>query len=205
MAMYAKKLEEPYVTPEEYLQREREAETRSEYYDGRIVAMSGASWEHNLINSNIAGTLHALMKGKPCYVTSNDLKVRAKKRNSYVYPDTAVICGKPQFESSSDGIALNPIVVVEVLSPSTQARDRREKRDIYQSLESLQAYLLVSQDSPRVALHTRQPDGSWRDVVVVGLESAVAIEPLECSLRMEDVYRNVEFEDEEAESASQNP
>ncbi len=193
MAIFSKEYNEPLYSAREYLDMEHEAETKSEYYDGRIVAMSGASWGHNIINNNISRSLGNQLEKKPCVATSSDLRVRVEKRNRYFYPDTVVICGKPTFEPNSFDSLLNPLVIVEILSKSTSKRDRGDKWKAYQTLESLQAYLLVSQDTPRISLFLRKEDGSWQNAVAIGLGSVLEIEPIGCTLCLEDVYRNVEF------------
>ncbi len=193
MAIYAQSYHEPLLSPREYLEREHRTDTKSEYEEGVLVAMSGASWEHIVINSNLSLSLGSQLKDKNCVVLSSDLRVRAEKRNRYYYPDTVVVCGKPQFEPNSFDSIVNPTMVIEILSPSTAARDKGVKREVYQSLESLQAYLIVSQDAPRVLLYTRQEGDLWHEVTVVGLESSLEIAALNCILYLSEIYRNVEF------------
>jgi Uma2 family endonuclease len=157
MVAYAKK--KTYITPQEYLKWERKAETRSEYYDGVIVAKAGASWEHNLITGNMQGEFHAQLRGKPSVAVSQDLRVYVPVYNRYCYPDVVVVCGEPWFEDSNLDTLLNPTLIVEVLSESTWRTDRVEKYDGYTTLESLSTYVLVAQDRPRAECYNRQPDG----------------------------------------------
>ena len=135
-----------YFTPEEYIALERKAHFKSEYFDGHIIAMSGASRQHNLIVTNISGELHVQFKGRGCEVYTNDMRVRPSPRDTYVYPDVVVVCGEPEFEDDVFDTLLNPILIVEVLSPSTERRDRGEKFTRYKHLAALQEYVLVSQD-----------------------------------------------------------
>ena len=133
-------------TPEEYIVRERKAQFKSEYLSGRIVAMSGASRAHNLITRNISGELYVQLKGRTCESYTNDMRVRIPSPMSYTYPDVVVVCDEPRFEDDVFDTLLNPTVLVEVLSPSTEAYDRDRKFSRYRQIASLQEYILVSQD-----------------------------------------------------------
>jgi Uma2 family endonuclease len=184
----------PYITPQEYLERERKAETKSEFYDGLIVAMAGASPEHNAITFNLAAGLGPQLGDKNCRGYGSDLRGRVSACNAYFYPDATVVCGEPQYDQLV-GLhsLLNPTLIIEVLSDSTERTDRREKFDCYQTLDSLKTYVLVAQDSPRIELFTRQADGSWRYEPVRGLDAVVKLESIGCTLRLADVYARVEF------------
>ena len=153
-----------YLTPEEYLVLERkaipDAETvRSEYLDGEIIAMFGASFTHNLITGNIFAELHTCLRGSGCVVFANEMRVSIPTAESYFYPDVGVVCEEPRFEDDVFDTLLNPIVIVEVLSPSTEAYDRGDKFAHYRQLQSLQEYVLVSQDKVRVTTSDTQPSG----------------------------------------------
>lgn len=145
-----------YYTPEEYLALERKAEFKSEYLNGQIYAMSGASRAHNLIAGNIFRHLGNQLEGRPCEVYQNDMRVKVSESGLYAYPDVAVACGEIRFEDASVDTLLNPVLIVEVLSPSTEAFDRGEKSAHYRRIESLQEYVLVSQDKVRVERYVRQ-------------------------------------------------
>src|SRR5579883_412044 len=147
---------QPYITPEAYLERERVAARKSEYYDGIIVAMAGASPDHDRIAVNLLRHLGNQLEGTPCEPFSSDMRVRVPAYNRYFYPDVSVACGEAQFEALS-GVRslLNPRLIVEVLSASTEKNDREEKYDCYRSLDSLAVYLLIAQDRPRVEIFTR--------------------------------------------------
>ncbi len=134
----------PSLTPEQYLEIERAAEFKSEYYDGRMYAMSGASYPHALIIGGLAGKLSAALEQGPCAVITNDLRLRVSPRGLYTYPDVVVVCGEPKFVDNQKDTLLNPTFLVEVLSPSTEAYDRGFKSSQYRKLESLQEYALVS-------------------------------------------------------------
>lgn len=184
-----------FVTPQEYLQRERKAETKSEYYDGVIVAMSGASWEHNLITAELTRLIGNGLEGKSCVVTASDLRVGVAQCNRYCYPDLTVVCGKPEFEDEAFDTLLNPTLIVEVLSPSTEAMDRGEKFDCLKTLPSLQTYVLVAQDKPCVETFTRQADGTWSHEIKTGLDAIMALPAINCELRLAEIYARIDFAD----------
>ena len=137
-------------TPEEYLALERKATLKSEYISGEILAMSGASLAHTRITADIVTELNIQLRDGKCEVISNDMRVKTGAKGAYFYPDIVVFCGNPQFEDNVFDTLLNPIIVIEVLSPSTEAYDKGEKFRHYQELASLQEYILVSQDRVRV-------------------------------------------------------
>ena len=181
-----------FVSPEEYLKRERRAEYKSEYFAGEIVAMAGAKRTHNLVSNNVTISLGTQLRNEPCEVYSNDMRVQADGEKQYSYPDVVVVCGEPQFRDGREDTLLNPTVVVEVLSPSTEAKDRGEKFLRYRQIDSLTDYLLVAQNERRVEQFTRQSDGSWRLVETVG-EGEVHLDSLGCTLTLADIYNKVVF------------
>jgi Uma2 family endonuclease len=151
----------PSLTQEEYLKIERAAAFKSEYYDGRMYAMSGGSYPHGQIIPNLAAELRQALRGKGCSVTTSEVRIRVSPRGFYTYPDIAVVCGPPKFADDQADTLLNPTLLVEVLSPSTEAHDRGFKFAQYRQLESLQEYALVSQTEPRVEIFRRQAPGEW--------------------------------------------
>ena len=181
-----------YLTPEEYLTWERKADIKHEYLRGAIIAMSGASRAHSLIVTNISGELYIQLKGGRCEVHTNDMRVRTSPETSYFYPDVVVVCDNPRFEDSTFDTLLNPIVLVEVLSPSTEAYDRGEKFGHYQQLTSLREYILVSQDEVQVEHHHRQGT-EWRPTDFRSLEDVLLLTSIDCELSLEDIYRRVEL------------
>ena len=185
-------LPKQFYTPEEYLDRERQAEYKSEYFAGEIVAMAGAKRKHNLIGSNITISLGTQLRDAPCEVYANDMKVQADKARQFSYPDVVVVCGEPQFRDDQDDVLQNPTVIVEVLSPSTEAYDRGEKFLRYRRLESLQEYLLVTQNERRVEHFTKQGDGSWRMTEMT--EGSLALASVGCTLAFDDIYNKVASE-----------
>jgi Uma2 family endonuclease len=187
----------PYLTPEEYLALERQAETRSEYWQGETYALAGASTNHTIIGANTLAELVMQLKGRPCTAHTNDLRVKVARTGLYTYPDVTVVCGKAEFEDRSEDTLLNPTVLIEVLSPSTEAYDRGTKFEFYRTLESLTDYLLISQSKPIIEHFTRQPDDRWLLSTYKGLEAVAPIPSIGCELHLADVYDKVTWSAEE--------
>lgn len=183
-----------YVTPEEYLAAEREAETKSEYIDGVVYAMTGAHINHIRIVTNLTAELVIQLRGRKCDVLSNEMKVRMPDSRRFFYPDVTVVCGEPQFHDERTDIILNPILLIEVLSKSTEAFDRGAKFLAYQQLDSLQEYLLVAQDKASIEQFVRQPDGTWNYRAVIGRESSLRLPSVACALNLNSVYDKVDWE-----------
>ena len=181
-----------YLTPEQYLAWERKSDTKHEYLHGEIIAMSGASYQHTIITMNISGELYIQLKGTACTVHTNDMRVRTSPETSYFYPDVVVVCDRPRFEDNTFDTLLNPIVLVEVLSPSTAAYDRGDKFEHYQQLTSLQEYILVSQDEVGVERYRRQGT-EWQPTEFRSLEDVLSLTSIDCELSLDDIYRRVEF------------
>ena len=180
----------PYITPEQYLALERQAETKSEYFAGEIFAMAGASREHNRISGNAFGELWSQLRDRPCATYNSDMKVRTTE-DHYAYPDVTVVCGEAQFGGEEREVLLNPTLIVEVLSPSTEAWDRGGKFEQYRQRESLQEYVLIAQDRPHVERYARQEDGQWLLTEVNGLEAVLALPSIGGELALAEVYRKV--------------
>ena len=184
----------PYISPEEYLAQERKAEYKSEYLHGEIFAMSGASRKHNLITVNISRELSQQLRGKPCEAYVSDMRVKVRASGLYTYPDVVVVCGEPQFEDDHIDTLLNPTLLVEVLSPSTERYDRIAKTAYYRTVDSLKEHLLVSQDEMRLEQYLKQADGAWVLIEHRSLDDVVELQSIECSLALEDVYDKVSFD-----------
>jgi len=179
------------LTIAEYLEMELASEEKHEFYDGEIYAMGGASFSHALVAGNVARQLGAQLSRKPCRVLSSDLRVKVSRSGLYTYPDVVVVCGVPSLEQPGDTLS-NPTLIVEVLSESTERKDRGWKFEQYRTIESLVEYLLVSQDTPRLELFSREPDGRWIYAAENRLEAVVLLGSIECELRLADVYEKVE-------------
>lgn len=186
-------LPKPYYSPEEYLELERAADFKSEYVAGEIFAMAGASEEHIMITDNVTTALVTQLRGGPCRPFSIDMRVSLGLSDMYVYPDVLVVRGERQYAGDRRDILLNPTLIVEVLSPTTEAFDRGHKSAAYRQLDSLLEYVLIAQDRPHVELYTRQPDGRWLLSEVDGLEAMIELQSVGCHLALAEVYDGVVF------------
>lgn len=182
------------VTPEEYLLLERKAETRSEYFDGEMIPMSGVSLNHVTIVSNFVFELGSQFLDRPCRVLCTDLRVRTIRTGSYVYPDVIVVLGEPELEDDHHDTLLNPLVIFEVLSPSTESYDRGPKFAHYRTIESLREYFLVSQTEVRIERYLRQDDGNWLYSEVADPEASLELASVACRVPLSRIYRKVDFE-----------
>ena len=185
-------------TLDEYFKIARDSEVKLEYIDGEIVAMAGGTYNHSLIAANFIGALSPRLKGKPCRVLESNLRVGIR-RSRYTYPDIPVVCGSPQFDPRDSETIVNPRVLIEVLSPSTERSDRGEKFNRYQMLESLEEYVLVSQDKPLIETFFRQSDGGWLLMPYSGMEAVVKLRSLDVEIPLSEIYAGVEFPPPEPE------
>ncbi|HEX7240526.1 MAG TPA: Uma2 family endonuclease [Longimicrobiaceae bacterium] len=179
-------------TPKEYLVRERAAQVRSEYVNGRTLAMAGASRRHNLIAGNVFAEVRARLKGRPCEVYASDMRVKVERTGLYAYPDVVAVCGEPRFEDAHVDTLTNPTLVVEVLSESTEARDRGEKFAHYRRLESLAEYVLVAQDRVRVERFAREGD-TWVLTEISDPDGTLVLRSIGCAVPLREVYDRVDF------------
>ena len=177
------------LTEEEYLALERRAEFRSEFHRGETFVMAGASRRHSVVVTNLVIALGTQLRDRPCNVYSNYMRLRVTSTGLFTYPDVVVTCGEEEFADDEQDTLLNPLVIFEVLSDSTEAYDRGKKFEHYQSIDSLSTYVLVAQDSRRVEKYVRQEDGlAWIYTESHGADAVVEIEAITCDLRLEDVY-----------------
>lgn len=183
----------PRYTPAEYLAMERQAEHRSEYLGGEIFAMGGASERHNLIVTNTVRELSLQLKGRPCKTYASDLRVKVSPTGLYTYPDVVVVCGKALFDDEEMDTLLNPTVIIEVLSKSTEGYDRGEKFGHYRKLESLAEYVLIAQEKVHVERYARQPEGQWLLSETDNAQDTVPMPSIQCHLALSEVYDKVEF------------
>jgi len=179
-------------TPEEYLALEEKAEFRSEYDDGVITARSGGSLSHAQIISNLGRNIGNRISER-CTALTNDIKVNVETFQKFYYPDVLVICGEPEFYNKRNDTVINPILIIEVLSKSTEASDRGEKMLAYRSLESLREYVLVSQDKSVVEQYIKNADGNWIHKATIGLNSKVRFESIEVELTLEEIYQRIKL------------
>jgi len=183
----------PYLSAEDYLAIDRAAETRSEYFDGEIFAMSGGSFAHSRLQANLIRQLGNRLAGKPCVVNTADLRVKIEASNLYTYPDISVVCGGPRFLDERQDTLLNPVLIVEVLSPSTERYDRGTKFRHYRQIPSLMEYVLVSQDEAQVERFLRTDTGDWTLRVASGLESRIQLASIGEELPLAEIYEKVEL------------
>lgn len=181
-------------TESEYLAFERQGDTRHEFIDGHVLAMSGASREHNLITSSTHFSLYGQLRGKGCELYQGDMRVHVPATRAYTYPDLVVVCGKPEFIDENVDTLLNPTLIIEVLSPSTESYDRGKKFQNFWQIESLKEYVLIASDQPRIESFTRQGATKWLLTAAVGLEQTITLTSIGCTLSLAEVYEQVTFE-----------
>ena len=184
-------LSKTFFTAEEYLELERKAEFKSEYHDGRIYAMSGVTRQHEWIKMELTGSFYLHLRGKNCAAYSSDMRVYAQASGLYTYPDLAVVCGKAQFADGQFDTLINPILLVEVLSPSTESYDRGRKAAMYQTIPSLQELLLIAQDAYKVELFRRELDGTWSRTEAAGLDASIELQSIGFTLRLSELYERL--------------
>jgi len=185
-----------HVPETDYLQAERQNPTKREYLAGEVRALAGASEPHNIIVFNLGGMLYHSLRSKSCRGYVVDMRVKVPELPAYLYPDVVIVCGQPQFEDEQKDNLLNPTVVIEVLSPSTEAFDRGEKFATYQRIPTLREYLLVAQDRTYVEQFIRQPNGQWSCRVYDQPEQSVALLGGTVSLPLQGIYEGISFSQE---------
>jgi Uma2 family endonuclease len=182
------------LTASEYLAIERQAEFKSEFFNGEMFAMAGASPRHNFIRENLSGELYGRLKGSPCRAVSADQRVHVSRTGLYTYPDLLIVCGPPELDPADDHSIINPVAIVEVLSPSTEKYDRGAKFRNYQQIPSLMEYILVAQDEAVIERFVRQTDGSWGLISFVGLETTLAFTTIPVQIGLREIYAGVSFD-----------
>lgn len=190
-------LPEKHWTAEEYLAFERASAEKHEFVDGDVYLMTGASRSHNLIVVNTTAALHAQFRGRPCEVYASDMRVRVGGHN-YVYPDVIVVCGEPQLDDTQGDTLLNPTVMIEVLSPTTEQYDRGRKFHLYRRIEGLEEYVLIAQEMALIERYRRQEGGQWLYSDASAPDAALALDSIGARLALADVYDKVTFDAPEA-------
>ena len=183
-----------FLTPEEYLEIERRAAYKSEYCEGEMFALAGAPETHNLIAGNLFGGIHAQLRSRACRAYGSDMRVHVNATGLYTYPDVLVVCQKPQFLDGQRDTLLNPTLISEVLSPSTEAYDRGRKFENYRSVESLAEYLLVASDRMHADLYTRRQDGGWLLTSADGPAGTLSLASVNCQIALADIYEKADLE-----------
>ena len=183
-----------WLSPEAYLAIERQSACKSEYVAGEMFAMAGASRRHNLIVANVIRILGNQLLASPCNVYPSDMRLKIPHTGRYTYPDVVVACAEEQFEDEHRDTLLNPVVIIEVLSDSTEAYDRGKKFEEYQRIESLVEYVLIAQDHHSVEHYVRQDQRTWIYSAFQSLEDIVLLNTIECQLVLQDVYAKVDLQ-----------
>jgi Uma2 family endonuclease len=184
----------PTISVAEYLELERASEIRHEYLDGQVYVMAGESPRHSKICYSLYGMTHRELRRKPCTGFSPNMKIAVNNKGLYAYPDLAIVCGEPKYHDKKGDVLLNPTIIFEVLSPSTQHYDRGEKFLRYTNyIKSLTDYVLISQDKPLVEHFSRQPDNSWQSVVIQGLDAVLQLTAIDAELPLKELYENISF------------
>ncbi len=179
------------MTEAEYLKFERTSEVKHEFFAGEVLAMTGASEAHNLICANLITTLKNQLRSQPCKVYPSDMRVKIEATGLYTYPDISVVCGDAQFADEEFDTLINPMVIIEVLSPSSERYDRGKKFQQYRDLPSLQEYVLVAQDDSHIERFRLQKSGIWEFTDVEGQEASLELTSIGCTLALVEVYEQV--------------
>jgi len=181
------------LTEAEYLEIERAAEFKSEFYDGEMFAMAGGTLQHSLIGTNLGREFGNRLGNHRCVPYNADLRIKVEATGLLTYPDLSIICGPPQFADGTDDTVVNPTVLVEVLSSSTEAYDRGRKFEHYRQIPTLQEYLLVSQTEPRIEQFIRQPDGRWLLNEAAGIDKKLDLPSLKITISLSEIFAKVNF------------
>ena len=182
-----------YLSAEEYLEAERKATEKHELMNGKIITMQGASLRHNRITGNLIAEIGSFLKNKTCEVFPSDLRVNIPSTNSFCYPDLTIVCGKPELLDEHFDNLLNPSVIIEVLSPSTESYDRGNKFFTYQQIPALKEYILVDSSAISIQTIVKKDDGLWKFESVSGLSAVLHISTIDQQILLSDIYRKVEF------------
>lgn len=181
-----------YLTETEYLERERVSTIKHEYYAGEIFAMPGASEAHNLIASSVNVIIYTQIRGRGCRIYPGDMRLKIVKTGLYTYPDLTIVYGTPEFtDMMKRDTLLNPTIIVEILSPSTERYDRGVKFQNCRTIETLKEYILIAQNKYHIERYIRHEGNTWILTEAVGVDSTIAIESIQCILSLADVYELV--------------
>ncbi|MEI9959175.1 MAG: Uma2 family endonuclease [Ferruginibacter sp.] len=197
--IYGKRSNEPavkynYISAEDYLEEERKALDKHEYYQGGIFAMSGASGRHNRIFTNLFLDIGLKLKGKDCLPYGSDLRIHIPKNTLYTYPDISIICGEMEFTDDKADTATNPSVIIELLSKSTRNYDKGEKFTLYRDISSLKEYILVDTEKIHVEKHIRHADNTWLLTDYKSIDNSFTISTIQLSFLLQDIYNGISFE-----------
>lgn len=182
-----------YISPEEYLEQERMAEYKHEYYRGKIVAMAGASLAHNQIVSNVIQNIGPFLRNTSCQIFPSDLRVSVPSATSFTYPDATIVCGEPEMLDNKFDTLKNPSVIIEVISPSTEDNDRGRKFFFYMQIPSFKEYILINSTNVYIQAGRKQADGSWKFEDIRDINTALSVTTIGYQIPLADIYANVRF------------
>lgn len=182
-----------YISPEEYLEKERVTESRNEYYDGHIITLSGTSFEHNTIEVNLVKRVGSFLDDTNCRMLPSHMRVTTPSHDSYMYPDALIYCGKPEFEDNRFDTLLNPAVIFEILSPSTKGIDKKRKFMFYREITSLKEYIMIDSTKRSLIIVRRQPDDSWKFQDLSENDTVLIIETIGYQLPLAEIYKDTEL------------
>ncbi len=182
-----------YTSAEEYLEMERASQEKHELHHGTIITMTGASLKHNQIVRNLIGNIHPYLKGKSCSVFPSDLRTKILTKDSFTYPDVTIICGEPELMDDHFDTLLNPSVIIEVLSPSTEKHDKGFKFFYYMQIPSLKEYIMISSTGINIHISRKQNDASWKFEEITDPAASLFINTIEQNIPMGDIYDEVRF------------
>ncbi|MEM8532927.1 MAG: Uma2 family endonuclease [Chloroflexota bacterium] len=183
------------MTTEDYFVLDQQSVSKLAYYDGVTVAQAGSTARHNLIVTNLIGHLYPQTQQNDCRIFPSDMRVQAIDQRVYTYPDLTIVCGTPEYREPNEMTLINPTVIVEILSPSTETHDRKEKFLYYRSITSLQEYILIAQHTPYVQRYTRQTPHFWHIHLADTIADQNTLETIGCTLRLQDIYTGINFAD----------
>ena len=184
------------TSPQEYLAFERVSKEKHEYFQGKLVAMAGASLIHNRLVANILVEIGGVLRDKPYEILPSDIRVSTPSRESYMYPDAVIVCGQPEMEDDKFDTLKDPVVIFEILSPSTEDHDRGRKFFFYRQIPSFKEYILVDSTKPFVEISRQEENGAWKFETVTDPDGQLFIASIGISIPMAEVYRNVSFQTE---------
>ncbi|RYD79743.1 MAG: Uma2 family endonuclease [Sphingobacteriales bacterium] len=182
-----------FIRAEDYLEQERTASEKHEYYQGEIFAMSGASVEHNIISGNLAREIGVSLKGKGCRPYGSDMRIHIPSNTLFTYPDISIICGKPDLIDEAFDTTTNPTVIIEILSPSTRSYDMGTKFKLYRDITSLKEYILIDSENVYVEKHVRQADNNWLLSEIKNVNEQLHIESVQINIALQDIYEGISF------------
>jgi Uma2 family endonuclease len=188
------------MTPQEYLEFERKSAEKHEYFDGEIFLMVGAKRRHNVIVLNFGSEIRQKLKGRSCEGYANDMRVSIPNTGLYTYPELVVVCGEPNFQDDVFDTLLNPILIIEVLSETTENYDRGKKFQHYRTIETLHEYVLVSTDEARIEKFEKTGNGFWFLSEAVGIDSEIELTSIEARIQLAEIYDKIDFSVEESQA-----